>query len=217
MTLIVCAMDSEASEIKKHLTNLEIGNITKEKYYYKGLINNKRVLLVITGIGKVNAAIMTTFLLNKYQDIKSILNIGLAGAFFPYKIGDVVTIKDASYHDVNVNVINPAYEVGQVPNMPHPFLTNNDLLDKVSFELKGKIDSLYTGDQFVTSELLKPNGVYDMEGAAIYHTAHIFDVPVVAVKVISDTIDSKDQKKIYQTFNENAATIIKDIVFKIIA
>lgn len=216
MVLIVCAMDSEANEIKKSISNLEIGNITKEKYYYKGQINNIDVILVIAGVGKVNAAVMTTFLLNKYKNIKTVLNVGLAGAYFPYKIGDVVTIKDSSYHDVNVKPINPIYEIGQVPNMPHPFLSDDKLFHKMSFELKSKIDSLYTGDQFITSDLLKSKGVYDMEGAAIYHTAHIFDKPVIAIKVISDIIDSKDQKKVYEAFEANAATQIKEIVFKII-
>lgn len=215
MILIVCAMDSEASAIKNSITNLEIGNITKEKYYYKGKINEQDIALVITGIGKVNASVITGYLLNKYK-INYVINIGLAGAFTPYKIGDIVVVKDASYHDVNVRVINPIYEIGQIPNMPHPFLSDQKLYEKAIFLLKAKSDSLYTGDQFITSELLKPKGLYDMEGAAVYQTAHIFDSPVISIKVISDIIDSQDQKKTYEAFNENASTIIKEIIFKII-
>ncbi len=215
MILIVCAMETEASEIKRAIENLTIGNITAEKYYYKGLINKKEVALIVTGVGKSNAALMTGLMLNKYK-FDYIVNIGLAGGFSPYNIGDVVVIKDASYHDVDVSVINPLYEIGQIPNMPHPFLSDFSLVDKTAFKLNAQTNSLYTGDQFITLDLSKPKGIYDMEGAAIYQAAHIFDVKIVAIKVISDIIDGKHQKKTYEAFEAKAATIIKDVILKVI-
>lgn len=215
MVLIVCAMDSEANEIKKELTDLEIINITKGKYYYKGKINKKDVALIITGVGKVNAAIMTAAVLERH-DFSYVLNIGLAGSFSPNQIGDVIVVKDASYHDVDVSSINPLYEKGQVPNMPHPFLSDEILVRKFALKLEGKLNSLYTGDQFVTAELSKPKGVYDMEGAAIYQTCYIYDKKVISVKVVSDIVDSTEQKRSYIAFEENAATLIKDLVLKVI-
>ena len=42
MILIVCAMDSEANELKKEINDLEAVQLTSQKFYYKGTLKKKR-------------------------------------------------------------------------------------------------------------------------------------------------------------------------------
>jgi|SRR5690554_913518 len=215
MILIVCAMENESKTIRESLKGIEVLELTPEKYYYKGKLKNQDVCLVTTGIGKVNAAALTSLVLSK-ESFSHIINIGYAGGVKPYKIGDVVLIKDASYHDVDVTSANSIYEYGQIPNMPHPFLSDYNLLKKFQKELKTDVLSLYTGDKFMNELFFKTPGLYDMEGAAIYQVAHIFMTPIISIKIVSDIIDSKTQNQDYSKSEKELDVLIKKTIEKII-
>lgn len=213
MILIVCAMENEARIIRENIKDIEIYELTPQKFYYRGNLNGKDVCLVITGIGKVNSGLLTGLMLAK-ETFTHIINIGYAGGVKPYKTGDVVLVKDASYHDVDVTSASSICEYGQIPNMPHPFLSDYKILKKMKRELRVDALSLYTGDKFMTKKFYDGLGVYDMEGTAIYQVAYIFKTPVVAIKIISDIIDSKTQSKDYIKSEEEYDVIIKSALDK---
>ncbi len=215
MILITCAMESEAKEIKNAIEDLEIKELLPQKYYYTGTLKNKKVALVVTGVGKVNAGSMTALVLNK-EDISQIINIGYAGGVNPYKVGDFVVIKDASYHDVDVTSITNIYEYGQVPGMPHPYLSDVELVKRARFNLQAGVESLYTGDKFVLNHVMPNVGIYDMEGAAVYQVATIFNKKVISIKLISDILDSKTQKEDYEKFENTAELLLKEALLKVI-
>lgn len=215
MILIVCAMESEANKIKETIENIEICKLAIEKYYYKGKINNKNVLLLVTGIGKVNASALTALVLEK-EKVKSIVNIGYAGSIKPFKVGDVVIIKDASYHDVDLTSINNLYDYGQIPGMPNPFLSDFELFNKIKKELNFPGVSLFTGDKFITENLYDVKAAYDMEGAAVYQVAYIFKKPAIIIKVISDILSSKSQDKDYNKSEKEFNDLIKETLIKVL-
>ena len=74
---IIGAMDEELDAILKEVTDLKEIKL-KIRTFYKGYINNKEVVIVKAGIGKVNAAITTTLLIENFK-VSSIINIGVAG------------------------------------------------------------------------------------------------------------------------------------------
>lgn len=215
MILIVCAMENEASEIKKEIKELDVQKLTPNKLYYEGKIKDKKVVLVVTGVGKVNAALTVSVILSKYN-FSQIINIGLAGATKPYSVGDKVVIKDASYGDFDITAGKFGYEFGQVPNMPNPFLSDYDLIKKCTFALGAHEDSLYTQDKFVTKKDVKNPGIYDMEGAAIYQVAYVYQVKAISVKLISDIIDSPTQLEDFEKFEASSAVILKEMLLSVI-
>lgn len=215
MILIVCAMDNEANEIKKEIKELEVHKLTPNKLYYEGKIKERKVVLVVTGVGKVNAASAVSVLLSKHN-FSQVINIGIAGATKPYSVGEKVVIRDASYGDFDVTAGNFGYEFGQVPGMPNPFLSDYDLIKKCTFALGAHEDSLYTQDKFVTKKDIKNPGVYDMEGAAIYQVAHMYQVKVISIKLISDIVDSPSQLKDYELFESSSSIILKEILLSVI-
>lgn len=192
-TLFVFAMQDERASV----TSRQEEVVYDDNVYY-----------LKTGIGKVNAASsLTKFLEN--HDIDQIINIGLAGSVSNHDVLDVVIIKQAYYHDVDATLFG--YPKYQVPGMPLTYESDPQLLEtckKTSFQ---SIDTLYTGDQFITQKMTF-EGVVDMEGAALYQVAYLYHKPIVSIKVVSDVIG----KKSYQSFemnqgSERIANIVKQL------
>ncbi len=184
MILFVAAMASEVSAIPKE--------------------KNPNHDLIITGIGKVNAAATLSAYLSTHH-VDGIVNLGFAGATQPYQIGDLVIIDKASYHDFDLTMFG--YEKGQVPGMPSQFHSDHQLIQFLSSRIHStKTGHLFTGDVFMTE--IKPESfIVDMEGAALYHVAHIFKIPIISVKVISDVIGSEKHLEQYQRFEEHQGAL----------
>lgn len=168
---------------------------------------DKDHLLVITGIGKVNAAQALTDAIFHY-DVNEVINIGVAGATKPYQVGDIYIVREAYFHDVDATEFG--YLKYQIPGMPASYFSDSDLLRHVKRQLKYPEANLYTGDEFVTKDK-GFKGLVDMEGTALYQVCHTYKIPIISIKVISDIIG--DDSDMYQDFNMNeAANKIKQII-----
>ena len=94
--------------------------------FYTGRLHGVEVVILQSGIGKVNAAIGTTLLLDTYQP-EAIINTDSAGGFGEgLEIGDVVVSSEVRHHDVDAVVFG--YEHGQVPQMPAAYLPDQRLV-----------------------------------------------------------------------------------------
>ncbi len=223
---IIGAMNSELELIKKQVHNLE-EITTKVRTFYKGTIHNKEVVVVLAGIGKVNAAITTSLLIENFP-VEAIINIGVAGGQKGVKHKDVVISDYVLYHDVDVTNFG-SYKHGQVPGHDPLFEADQNLLNKTktildSLELSYTIGKVASGDQFVySSENLKPinkefNEIYaiEMEAGAIAQTASIYEVPFIVYRSISDVIDDDDQASDFNEFVKEAADNAAEVLVKLI-
>lgn len=194
MILVVVAMKEEASEILK---------IEKLKHD-----------VIVTGVGKVNAAMKLAEYLSKNR-VHKIINIGFAGGNKTYDVNDVVIIDYAKYHDFDLTMFG--YEVGQVPGFPESFKPDQNMLRVALKILKNaKRGHLFTGDYFMTSEVVEPT-VFDMEGTSLFQVAHYFNVPMISVKLISDVIGLDEHIENYKAFEQSKgshllANICKDLI-----
>ena len=164
-------------------------------------------MLLVTGVGKVNAARALTEALVKYP-IDVIINLGFAGASGQYDVFDVVLIEEARYHDVDLTMFN--YEKGQIPGYPTTFKSDKHLISVLKKKLQTlKFGVLMTGDYFMTSHH-DQSLIYDMEGASLFHVAYYYQKPMLSLKVVSDIVGSKDHLNAYKTFeaNEGAKAIL---------
>lgn len=192
MILVVAAMASEVKEI----TPLKIPNVDT----------------LITGIGKVNAAMKLAAYLEKHS-VSLIINLGFVGGN-GFALNDIVVIDNATYHDFDLSMFG--YQKGQVPHYPAVFETDNALLEKIYKTLdKAKKGRLLTGDRFMM-ETIKTPAVFDMEGAAYYQVAHTYQIPIVSVKLVSDVIGEDQHLETYQTFEQTVgAHQLKEIFLEI--
>jgi len=195
---IITAMEEEMAPFRSqaHITSkTQVGKVIIEEATYRG----QPLILVESGIGKVNAAVATTLLIERHQP-DLILNSGSAGAFGAgLSIGDVVVATQYIYGDVDATCFG--YEPGQVPQMPARYDLDAVWLDRTkgvaaAAELPYSLDFglVLTLDSFM-SEAERVEGikstfpavkVSDMEGLGIVQAAAQYGIPVLAVKAVSD-------------------------------
>lgn len=202
MIVITTAMDKEYELVKKRLKNPhdENGNSI-------GLLKDKNVLLVKTGIGKVNAAYGLAYLLYSLDNVERVISVGCAGAAVAdLSVGDIVVGNSYCYHDVYCGEPNAN---GQVQDMPAVFPSDFSSLNEAE---RYRLGTIATGDWFVSSrekvEAIKnflPSSynvcAIDMESAALAQVCYKKGVPFVSIRTISDNpLLPKSQKQQYKHF-----------------
>ncbi|WP_206165454.1 5'-methylthioadenosine/adenosylhomocysteine nucleosidase [Mammaliicoccus sciuri] len=219
---IIGAMEEEVEILKSSIENRETIQIA-HVIFYKGNIEDKQVVLAQSGIGKVNAAITATLLINEFKP-DLIINTGSAGSVdSELNIGDIIISNKVYYHDVNATAFG--YKLGQVPSMPEFYETDKELIDlaKSSIEqldLNGIVGEVATGDSFIGSidqrKVIKSNfptaSVVEMEAGAIAQTCYQYNVPIIVTRAVSDLAD-KESDVTFEEFLKvaciNSSKIVK--------
>lgn len=196
---IIVAMKEELDEILTIMKNIEkeqIYNIT----FIKGNIGDKNVIVVESGVGKVNAARTTQILIDKF-DIKAIINVGSAGALnSELDIGDIVIANKLIQHDFDITAFN--HEKGFITGVGDYIECDKELVKKLqnvtnniqAKEYKVNTGVIASGDIFCTDINMK-NKIYskfdaqcvEMEGAAIAQICYLDNIPFVVIRSISDS------------------------------
>lgn len=202
---IVIAMEKELEIFAKNLQNFSQHQIAGKTFWH-GYLDDKEITVVISGMGKVNATICTTYLIQHFQsDI--IINIGVSGGLDPsLQIGDFVVGTDIVYHDV---FCGEGCLYGQVQYLPLYYHSSIELANKLP---EYKHGLLCCGDWFIIKleEMLKikkdfPSALaVDMESAAIAQTCYLHNIPLLCVRQISDTPGVEHHAEQYENFWKNA-------------
>lgn len=203
----------------------------KELQQLQHLFDNSRIIVEKCGIGKVNAAIGASEMIRKHKpDV--IISSGCAGGNEnDINVQDVVVGKEVSYHDVYCGTaIDNTTIYGQVQGMPARYQADAMLLEKArSLSLTTSHISLHeglivTGDWFVDSkekmrsiiEKFPEAKAVDMESAAIAQTCHIYKVPFISFRVISDIplrdTDASMYHDFWATIAENSFQVTKSFI-----
>lgn len=223
---IIGAMEEEVSLLRDQLENSSAEMIAGSEFT-TGTYNGIEVILLKSGIGKVNAAVSTTLLLDRFKP-DCVINTGSAGGFHQsLNVGDVVISTEVRHHDVDVTAFN--YEYGQVPGMPAAFLPDERLVDlsvKQAEEqtgiqvVKGLIatgDSFMNDPERVAYIRTKFEDLFavEMEAAAIAQVSHQFGVPFVIIRSLSDIAGKESDISFEQylgTAAKNSANLVLSIV-----
>lgn len=212
---IIGAMDEEVARLKEQMSGVHI--TTKAMMdFYQGTLEGKPVVIVRSGIGKINAAVCTQILVDDFQ-VKAVINTGIAGSLRSWiDIGDIVISTDALHHDMDAT--NFGYPLGQVPRMDVLAFKADEAMaqlakevcEEVNPEIHAYLGRVVSGDQFIAdsevkNRILENFGGYctEMEGAAIAHTAYLNKVPFVILRAISDKADNSATMD-YPTFEKQA-------------
>lgn len=213
---IIGAMEEEVMALKDKLKVTDIRSIASLEYY-AGKLNNREVVLVRGGIGKVNAAVCTQTLIDCFH-VDAIINTGVAGALSEeLEIGDIVISRDALQHDFDATGFG--YEKGTIPRMQEScFKADKALIhiaEKASQVLSVKTNvftkRIVSGDQFISNKDKKKELIEDfdgfcteMEGAAVAQACYLNKIPFVIIRSISDKADDSAEMN-YSQFTQLAA------------
>lgn len=212
---IIGAMDEEVIQLKNKMDNVSI-HTKASMEFYKGQFGTKDVVIVRSGIGKVNAAICAQILKDDFS-VDAIINTGIAGSLNnDINIGDIVLSTDALQHDVDATAFG--YELGVIPRMESSIFTADQnllqLAKKVNEEVNSDIATftgrVVSGDQFIASKEVKERLIAnfspmctEMEGASIAQACYLNNVPFLIVRAISDKADNSAEMD-YPAFEAKA-------------
>lgn len=224
---IIGAMDEEVAKLKELMTNIEIK--TKAGMdFYRGKLLGKEVVVVRSGIGKVNAGICTQILADEYA-VSAVINTGIAGSLnADINIGDIVLSTDALQHDMDATGFG--YEPGVIPRMETSVFIADEKLRKIAKECCKRVNTdisvfegrVVSGDQFISDKEVKDRIVNqfkgyctEMEGAAIAQAAYLNNIPFLIIRAISDKADDSATED-YPTFEAKAikhsVNLVREIV-----
>ena len=199
---IIGAMELEVDALK---AAMEVKNtVTRAGMEFKeGTLNGADVVVVRSGIGKVNAALCVQILVDLFQ-ITHVINTGVAGS------------------------LNADLDIGEI----REFIADETLVNlavesckKVNPDLTVRTGRVVSGDQFISSDDVKKRLIEvfhgdcaEMEGASIAHGAYLNKIPFIVIRAISDKADGSAEMD-YTAFEHEAAKhsarLVEDLVQKI--
>lgn len=198
---IIGAMEQEVSRLKKMMEDVRITSRASMDFY-EGTLKGKKVVVVRSGVGKVNAGMCAQILADVFE-VEAIINTGIAGGLNnDINIGDIVLSTDVLHHDMNA--VGFGYPKGQIPQMDvFSFQADAALRDaaakacqEVNPEIQVFEGRIASGDQFICEQKVKDEitnefGAFavEMEGAAIGQAAWLNHVPFLIIRAISDKAD----------------------------
>jgi len=226
---IIGAMAEEVALLKQHLGVQSVETIAGCEYTI-GQMHGKEIVLLQSGIGKVNAAMSSAILMEKYAP-DCVINAGSAGGFHrDLHVGDVVISSEVIHHDMDATAFG--YEYGQVPGMPPAFAANEKLVQLAEEAAQSLVDVqvlkglIATGDAFIHTPDQRqavlerfPNvHAGEMEAVAIAQVASQFNIPFVIIRSLSDIAGDNSGISFAQYLAkaaENSAQLIMKMVEKL--
>ena len=200
---IIGAMAEEIAYLKEKIEIVTTKSVIGQQFYV-GKYNGNGIVLVISGIGKVNAAVYTQVLIDHFG-VDYVINTGVAGAIDPaLRIGDILISTDAVQHDMDVSALGDP--VGTIPRLAESYFKADETLVRLAQEAGAETAEGYqillgrvaSGDQFIGTKDGKDRirktvqgDCAEMEGAAIAHACWLNRIPFVIIRAISDGADEE--------------------------
>lgn len=190
---IIGAMEEEVAKLKENMQIQETSVIAGMEFC-QGICEAQNVVIVRSGIGKVNAAVCTQILCDVFK-VNAIINTGVAGSLKnEINIGDIVLSEDALQHDMDATGFG--YDPGVIPRMEESVFKGDETLLKLAQKVCQEVNPdiqvfrgrVVSGDQFISDHDVKQRIVNsfggfctEMEGAAIAQTAWLNKVPYLVI------------------------------------
>lgn len=223
---IICAMEEELAPLR-NIMKLEETRTKARMEFFKGTVNDLSVVMVVSGIGKVNAAVCAQILADDYE-VSHLINVGVAGGVKEEIVPlDVVIATSLIQHDMDVTAFG--LKRGEIPRFEESTFNTDASLTELAREGSLKNDSYTThmgiivsGDQFISSRekiqdlsLTFNASACEMEGAAIAQAAYLNHIPFTVIRAISDNANtgaSMDYERFKDIAVENTVSIMLHII-----
>lgn len=200
-------------------TSEEIAGIS----FYSGRIEGEPVVVCRSGVGKVNSALCTQILADRFQ-VKKLIFTGVAGALDPeLDIGDIVISTSCQQHDVNATALG--FDSGMIPYQEVSIFKADPRLIRMAEAAARKVcpgkvatGKILSGDQFIADpeevrrlRVSFAGTCVEMEGAAVAHVCYQNRIPFVIIRSMSDRADF-DADVNFAEFSAESARRSNDIV-----
>lgn len=218
---VIVAMEKELSRL---VTLLDDTRSERHggRTFVRGTACGKEIVLQQCGIGKVNSAVGATEMINVYHP-DMVISTGVAGgADISLNVCDTVVATECRYHDA---YCGKECEYGQIIGMPASFVTDSRLVAAaLSLHCSPRVRAgmIVSGDCFVDSRERMADILHrfpdalavDMESCSIAQTCHIYGIPFVSFRIISDIPLKDDNASQYFDFWQRLADSSFDVTRK---
>jgi len=238
---ILGAMPQEVALMARSMTvhrTVEAGLRT----FYEGTWGGQEIVLVLSRVGKVSAAVTTLLLLERFG-VTHIVFTGVAGALDArLRIGDVVIADKLIQHDMDARPLFARFEIPLLGKTEFEAPLHKEASAAAQHYLQGKFSTdvplarreafgisqpqvyqglVVSGDQFLADparsaalrEVLPEALCTEMEGAAVAQVCHeMGGVPFAVIRVISDQADHAAAVDFQRFINEVAEYLTGGIV-----
>ncbi|MFQ8688367.1 MAG: 5'-methylthioadenosine/adenosylhomocysteine nucleosidase, partial [Blautia sp.] len=157
---IIGAMEEEVAALKEKMEQVQV--IRKASMEFsQGSLEGKQVVVVRSGIGKVNAAVCTQILIDDFK-VDRVINTGIAGSLRKeINIGDIVLSTDVLHHDVDARGFG--YQKGQIPRMEVLSFPGDEEMIRLGEQVCRQVNPeiqvfrgrVASGDQFISERKVK--------------------------------------------------------------
>ena len=215
---------SKLYDIMNNIEEKEIYGLT----FKTGQIEKNKVVVVKCGVGKVNAARVTQILIDTFN-VKSVINVGAAGALNPFlNIGDIVIGEKLIQHDFDITAFD--HDKGYITGVGDYIYSDSKLIEKFENaannlkekDYKIKKGIIATGDIFCTDIEMK-NKIFskfdadcvEMEGAAIAQVCYLDKIPFIVIRSISDSPNGNNEidfDKFVELASKRCANILREFL-----
>lgn len=192
---IIGPSEDEIMPFIDKIQNKNIDSIAMLKFY-SGKFNNIDVVALYCGVCKVNAAIATQILIDKFN-VTHIIVTGVAGAIDNIlRIGDTVISTEVSYHDVEAGILteyHPWMESIYFKCDNNLIELSKQVIEENIFSQKVYFGKIVTGEAFISENGRKEimdkysSLCVDMETASVAHVCYVNEIPFIAIRSITDT------------------------------
>lgn len=224
---VIGAMEEEVEILKEKMDIKETVNVAGMEFY-SGTLSDKNIVLVRSGVGKVNMATCTQILVDKFN-VTAVVNSGVSGTLDKeLNQGDIVISTDAVQHDFDTTVFGDP--LGEISRLGVTFFEADKGMIEVAKkasenvkDIKVKEGRVASGDQFVAggavADRIKENfgdvSAVEMEGAAMAQVAYLNKIPFVILRSISDKADGSADLS-YEEFlpiaAKNASSLLEEFI-----
>ncbi|MBQ7578788.1 MAG: 5'-methylthioadenosine/adenosylhomocysteine nucleosidase [Synergistaceae bacterium] len=221
---LIGAMDVEIALLKESAVIIKTEKIAGMEFF-SGKIGSADIVIVKSGVGKVNAGICAQILITHFG-VNEIINTGVAGSLrSDLNISSIVIAVDCVQHDFDVSPLN--FAKGEIPYTgKFAFETDDKLRGEIVKAAKkfapfrniveGRI---CTGDQFISDKSQKDaitknfgGDCCDMESGAIAQVCYLNNIPFAIIRAISDSSDSSDYEEFKEVTARLSASIVKSML-----
>ena len=213
---VITAMEVEAATIRREMGDVTVHERAGAKFW-QGKLGGNEVVLLVSGVGKVNAAVYAQILIDDYAP-DAILLSGIAGSVDPKASHlSMVVAKSFAYHDLWEVIKGGRYYLDRYPTDPALSARLLALAGDAQYGL------ILTGDQFIADSAVKdalkktfPDALaVEMEGCAIAQVAYVNKVPFAGIRCISDMADDNADET-YDDFESKAAGVSAKILLGVL-
>lgn len=224
---LFAALEAEARALARHLAPST--RPSPHLSIWEGAVEGTPVVLAVTGVGKVAAALAAQFVCDAFHP-RCAIAFGLAGATASDVLpGHLIVASGALQHDVDARPLTNAK--GTIPSLGIALLPADPTWsEKLRQAAESVVENpqtvrlglVLTGDQIVTSREVRdglarefPEGAcFDMETAAIAQVALQNGIPWAALRMTSDAADESFNLDAVIGFGINTAANLFDQIVR---